>query len=329
MHSYQSFLKQEKRPQKAGPSPLSATQTTAEAFRLLAVQGMQMWQANLLGTLTTSDPEFVHQYRVSLRRLNSLIKVFKPTLPDCFQREWMKKLKELAQVTGEVRDLEVMQSCILQPILQRGDEEMQAQISGVLAACDKARLAATAEVYKLGVGVPVLLFGRDIQELTAEDFPKNLQRFGERRLSAMHGTALKRLSKTLKSPTPENAHRFRIALKHLRYSCEFFAPLFDSEEMAEYAKSIAALQDELGFINDFHVSLCTLKLWADRGNISLAARESVAAWHRAHADAVLESALHAGESVLNRCLPWCTECERRGLSSIPRRLKHEVLLEIQ
>jgi adenylate cyclase len=310
---YQQFLNQEAAPQKAAPSPLSVTQTTAEAFCLLATQGMQMWQANLLGTLTSSDPEFVHQFRVALRRLNCLIKVFKPVLPDRFRQQWTKKLKELSQITGGIRDLEVMQSCILQPILHSGDQAAQAHVSAVLVAHDKARQAALAEMRQLSDGGAALRFARDIQELSTDDFPKNLP-FAEKKLSGLYSHAVKRMAKALKSPAPDNVHRFRIALKHLRYSCEFFAPLFDNEEITRYAKTIAKLQDEFGFVNDFHVALSRLQTWVEQGDISTDARQAIAAWHRARAQETQERALHLAESVLGACLPWCTECERRGLS---------------
>lgn len=326
---YQLFLNQEDTPQKTAPSPLDVKQTSAEAFHLLATQGMQVWQANLLGTLTLPDQEFVHQFRVSLRRLNSLLKVFKSALPDRFQRQWTQRLKDLSQITGDVRDLEVMQNCILQPIQQSSDQQAQALVSAVLVVSEEERQAALAQVQQLGFGGPVLLFARDIQELATDDFPKNLPRFAEKQLSGLHRNALTRLAKTLKSPTSTNAHRLRIALKHLRYSCEFFAPLFDNEEMVLFAKSVANLQDEFGFINDFHVSLSRLQIWVEQGAVSRDAREAIAAWHSAHAQEVLGSALHLAESVLSRCLPWCTECERRGLSSIRRRLKQNILLKVE
>ena len=91
----------------------------------------------------------------------------------------------------------------------------------------------------------------------------------------------------------------------------------------------AKLQNEFGFINDFHVSLSRLQVWVDQGAVSWEAREVISAWHITHAQEVLWSALHHAESVLSRCLPWCTECERRGLSTIRRRLHHSIKLKVE
>jgi len=323
---YQLFLNRQPSPQKAALSPLHVKQTSAEAFEILATQGLHLWQANLLGALTSSDEEFVHQFRVSLRRLNSLIKVFKPALPDRFQRKWTKNVKKLSQITGDVRDLDVMRSGILQPMLQSDNPQHQTAAAAALVALDKDKQEALTQMQQLGYGGPILLFARDMQELATEDFPKNLPRFAEKQLTGLHHNALKRLEKTLKSPTPESAHRFRIALKHLRYSSEFFAPLFDNEEMLQFAKAIASLQDKLGFINDFHVALSRLQNWVKLGTVPNEVRDAIAEWHTAHAQEVLRNALQLAESEMRRCLPWCTECERRGQTPTHRRLKHDITL---
>lgn len=325
---YQLFLKQAIAPQKASASLLGAKQSSAVAFHLLANQGMQMWQANLLGTLTSQDQEFVHQFRVSLRRLGSLVKVFKPALPERYQAKWTKRFKALSKTTGDVRDLEVMRSGIVEPMLQSDDPEIQAHAKAALAALESARQEALVQLQQLHYGGPILLFARDLQELDTDDFPNNLPRFAEKQLSGLHCIALKRLVKTLKSPTPERAHRFRIALKHLRYSCEFFAPLFDDAEMVEYARAVAGLQDAFGFINDFHVALSRLQVWVAQKTVQKECRAAVAAWHTPPAQAVLANALHLSESVMSRCQPWCTECEQRGLTTIRRRLQEEIILRV-
>ena len=325
---YQLFLQQASCPQKALPSPLNVKHSAAEAFRILASQGMQTWQANLMGTLTAQDEEFVHQFRVSLRRLNSLLKVFKPALPGRFQGRWTKRVKALSQITGDVRDLDVMRAGILEPMLQSADLSVRLPAEAAVAALDQARREAGEQVQQLRYGGPVLLFARDLHDLDTDDFPKNLPRFAEKQLAGLHRRAVKRLAGTLKAPTPESAHRFRIALKHLRYSCEFFAPLFDNAEMMEYAKAVAGLQDAFGFINDFHVALSRLQGWVKQDAITRETREAIAAWHTPHAQTALADALHLAEAVMSRCQPWCTECERRGLTGIRRRIQHDIKLQL-
>lgn len=317
---YRLFLSQEPDSQKGERSALTARCVPADSFQILAGQGLQMWQANLLGALTSPSPEFIHQYRVALRRLGSLLEVFKPFLPGPFQRQWAKRFRKLSQVTGDSRDLDVMR----ESILRNDDENAQETLSVVLAAWESARQTAQAQLEQLSYGAPVLMFARDLRELSPDDFPRSLSRLAERQVSELHRKAAKRLARSQKSPTLDNAHGFRIALKHLRYACEFFAPLFDEEEMLRYAKSVAKLQDELGFVNDFHVALVRLRHWADQGAISKKNRDEVANWHMEHARDTLAASLGTAEAVLTRCLPWCTECELRRRSPRQRSARHDV-----
>ena len=326
---YQLFLNHVVSPQKAAQSPLTTKHAPAAAFQILARQGMQTWQANLLGTLMFQEQEFIHQFRVSLRRLNSLIKVFKPALAERYHAQWTNQVKTLSQITGDVRDLDVMRSGILEPILQSDSPQIREHAKAALSALDTAKQQAGEQLRQLRYGAPALMFARDLQDLDTDGFPKNLPRFAENQLSGLHRNAIKRLNKVLKAPTPGSAHRFRIALKHLRYSCEFFAPLFDNAEMTEYAKAIAGLQDAFGFINDFHVALSRLQDWVEQEAISKQASEAVAEWHTPHAQEVLASAPHLAEAVMSRCQPWCTECERRGWTALRRRIHQDVKLQVE
>lgn len=99
--------------------------------------------------------------------------------------------------------------------------------------------------------------------------------------------------------------------------------------MVEYAKAVAGLQDAFGFINDFHVALTRLNDWVEQAAIPKETREAVAGWHTPHAQAVLADALILAESVMSRCQPWCTECERRGLTVIRRRMQHDIKLQVE
>lgn len=312
---YQLFLDKTPTPERAMPSALEPKQTSAAAFLLLARQGMQVWQANQLGIVTLESPGFVHQFRVALRRLGSLLKVFKPLLGDGFYQEWSARLKVLSRITGDVRNLDVMREALLQPILKSSDPLIRQTAAAAVAVCDKARQEAEAQVQHLRYGWPVLKFASALEALPTRDFPKNLPRFAENRLSALHRKTVKKLKRALASTTPDNAHQLRIALKHLRYSCEFFAPLFDREELSKYAKVIAGLQDDLGFVNDVHVTLTQLQGWIDDSRISSETRDCVAKWHAAEVTETLKQALPRAEILLGRCLPWCGECKRRGRSS--------------
>ena len=319
---YRLFLNEVDQPVKFGSSPVTAAMTPGEAFKAIALRAQACWQVNQLGAMASDDPEYVHQFRVALRRLNTLLKVFSPVLDDDLAARWSEDLKGLAGLTGEARDLDVMLETVLKPMRAESlGKSGKALVEIAIQACKKARKAAEKAVGKLETGQQLLQFSRDIDLLPSRGTVLGIEAFAEKRLGKMHRRAVKRLKLARKSLTPENAHSLRISLKHLRYSCEFFAPLFDESAMLKFAKDVAALQDELGVINDLHMALIRLAQWAETDKMLRETRDFIADWHAGRITRKLSAALMPAEALLGTCLPWCKECDRQGLEARNKKSK--------
>ena len=61
---------------------------------------------------------------------------------------------------------------------------------------------------------------------------------------------VKKRARIAKSREEGDVHRLRIALKKLRYTAEFFAPLYPKKDVARYLKKLRGLQNHLGDLND-------------------------------------------------------------------------------
>ena len=326
---YRLFRKTAERPLKTGKTPVHGDLTPCEAFRAIALQGQQTWQANLLGALASDDPEYIHQFRVSLRRLNTLVRVFKPVIGQEFYDAWADRLKALAATSGEARDLDVMRDEILRPMLcSEGGGEHEACVSRALDALAAARTLAGESFDRQRHGPPLLRFVRDLELLPEPAAPQRLVDFAEARLAGLQRKAAKRLATTVHKPTPENAHRFRISLKHLRYACEFFAPLFDEATLTAFARDVATLQDDFGCINDLYVALNRLEQWSASNAELKTARDYIARWYDGRFDKRLAGALDNASAILGQCLPWCGECDRRQIAGIRKRLKQGIAVRI-
>jgi CHAD domain-containing protein len=59
-----------------------------------------------------------------------------------------------------------------------------------------------------------------------------------------------RRAKHLDELDEKERHKLRIALKKLRYSAEFFAPLFKGKRVARFIEKLSGLQDAFGDMND-------------------------------------------------------------------------------
>jgi len=75
--------------------------------------------------------------------------------------------------------------------------------------------------------------------------PKTAERMLERQVKRV-----KKRGRTARSEDEGDLHRLRIALKKLRYTAEFFAPLYPKKEVARYLQELRGLQNHLGDLND-------------------------------------------------------------------------------
>ena len=103
---------------------------------------LEVIEANLPGTLADTDPEFLHDLRVAVRRTRALQRelrgVFAPERLEASRREF----RHLQQITGPMRDLDVQllefdDAAAALPAEQRGDLE---PLRGVLAATRRRAL---------------------------------------------------------------------------------------------------------------------------------------------------------------------------------------------
>lgn len=250
---YALFLETPLRPFKCKPAPINDSQTPVEAFRSIALNCLEHFQRNEKGLTCNSDPEFIHQARVALRRLRSAIKLFGPVLPPEFVIAYGKTWQTLATALGDARNWDVFLEETLPPIatafpddktigrLRKAAEQRiqnaRKSIAGLLAVREYPRLLLefTAAIYTLGDTQPIPLgeFARQQIDIRVRKAKK---------LALRHQTL-----------NPEERHKMRIAFKKLRYTLEFFAPLLPQRRLKPYLAALGQLQDELGLIND-HVT---------------------------------------------------------------------------
>src|SRR5690606_23957499 len=116
-------------------------------------------------------PEFIHQLRVALRRLRSLLHLFAPALPPAFVDEWKTTLRDTARRLGEARDLEVLYEELLAPVqasdVTAGDALLRLQ---ALArdARDHARADALRNLALTGQGRTMLAFSLALHRLPGD-----------------------------------------------------------------------------------------------------------------------------------------------------------------
>ena len=214
-------------------------------------------------------PERIHQARVAIRRLRSVLSVFAPVLPSLTRRALGQELNALASRLGDAREGDVFLAETLAPMEEWLPEERSLsslRLSGAVLREKAAEAALAAVAGERAAERRVSAAFMDLSLRLAAWFdagiwpePPNadaqfwldqpLVSLAQELLTKRHRKLLKS-AKGLKNPRPEELHALRIEAKKLRYTSEFFVRLFPGKAARRYVVALARIQDILGTIND-------------------------------------------------------------------------------
>lgn len=223
---------------------LSACQTLQQLL-LSELSTIRHWRkVAIKGT----DPEGVHQLRVSLRKMRSALTVFRPVLKASYRKYWRRKLKSLARQLDNARDLDVFLLTQFQP------EQADTPLHSILIS--KKRIIDKQLSRQLKSGQFNQYRRRLKRELKHPHWQKKHCRHHTMSLSALASQELNLLyqhvqqRQALQLSDETALHQLRIACKALRYGCEFLKPVLDSHKQQKFVEKLKALQDQLGDIHD-------------------------------------------------------------------------------
>ncbi|TVO66849.1 CYTH and CHAD domain-containing protein [Denitromonas ohlonensis] len=305
---YRLFLDTPDAPRQAAKSAIHAKQSPLDAFRTLAFDGLQQWQENTLGALVHDDPEYVHQLRVALRRLRSLIRLFGPVLPDAFAERWTEVLRDTAADLGDTRNIDVLLSDILDPA--EPEPLMGATLTDplrahALALRDAARADAQTRLTHADHGQRILGFAADIHQLNGDalNAAADLTAFARLQLATLRKRARKRFT-TADILDPDQLHDLRVSLKQLRYGIEFFRPLFGGKDVKQYLAGVRQAQADLGYLNDAAIARSLMLDWADREPALIGPAHFTIGWHAPLYARTRRRVLLEIEALLTGKTPW-------------------------
>ncbi len=310
---------------KSGHGPVRAqavtirrSQTPVAAFRALAESCVRQWQANVWGALCDPasaadsdpdpDPEYIHQLRVGLRRLRSLLRLFAPALPETFAAIWRRRLGDNARSLDGVRDLDVLCDEVLAPVLAAcgADHAGLVRLGAALeTARGEARVAALRQLDLAAQGRLLLGFMAALYALPEADGRRRgaLVALVARRLDRALTRVARRLAAARRGD-PARLHRLRIACKQLRYGLDFCAPLLPRKAAARYVKALAKVQNKLGYLQDVEVARQRLPVFAGDVPELAEAAALVLDWHAPRCRKRGKSALRNAEALLAETPPW-------------------------
>ncbi len=236
---------------------LHPSMPAGEATRLILRRLLEMMRANEAGLKADIDTEFLHDYRIAVRRTRSALSQIRKVLPKARTVTFKKEFRTLGRLTNDLRDLDVylMAEADYRAVLPQA---MQEYITPLFDALRSRRSEALAKVV---TGLESEAYIRLIEEWSSFLHESARKNDGERVTMPVINLARKALTRQyrsivkdgntiLKHTEDELLHELRLECKKLRYLLEFFSSLFPPKELARMVKQLKRLQNNLGTFTD-------------------------------------------------------------------------------
>ncbi|HUC11113.1 MAG TPA: CYTH and CHAD domain-containing protein, partial [Stellaceae bacterium] len=224
-----------------------------------------------LGHMLRSEPaalagklEGVHQMRVAMRRLRSLLSAVKKMLPEA-ERRWVSdQIAALTGTLGPARNLDVFATELLPPA--RDEAPDQPGWDELSRASEDARTAAhgrVADAIRSPQHTAVLL--RLLRWFETRGWRQGRNGDPDEALSVTIGDVapavldrrrkkVRQRSRHFRQLPARRRHRLRIAVKKLRYTIELLDSLYVERDARPFIKRLKRVQDDLGHANDVRVA---------------------------------------------------------------------------
>jgi CHAD domain-containing protein len=223
----------------------------------------------LLGVIKTNEPyvkqdidtEFLHDYRVAVRRTRSVLSQVKGVFPEETGQRFKRDFAYVGRLTNQLRDLDVYllaESAFqdrlpaemhddLNPLFEylraQRDQVLQEVIDG-FESDEYARILNEWESF-LNESVP--------PKPTAAGAAQPIINLARQRIYKRYKRVIKDGTYILDHTQDQLLHDLRIEVKKLRYLMEFFASLFPAKPMNRLIKQLKRLHNNLGDFNDLFV----------------------------------------------------------------------------
>ena len=238
-------------PVRAGRIDLSHAKTPHGALIDVAASVTRQWLGNEAGVRYGAGTEFVHQMRVALRRLKTLLKTFPRWVDDPWERTIAPDLDWLGALLGRARDLDVFVDATL-PALAGADIGAGGWAPLKTRATvhrDEAREQLRAALRTRRYAALLLAWLQWLAALRGSTGPasmmhKTLAGYARKRVRKHYGRLIAKPALT--ALTPAERHRRRIEAKRLRYTLEFFESLASHKTRRKIAKQLGRIQSVLG-----------------------------------------------------------------------------------
>ena len=251
---------------KAQPSPdvtfeINKNELADVGLRTVLVQLIaQILVAQQVFLADPASPEHIHELRISIRRLRSLLEFYGPLGDHERCKYHQAELRKLGQILGVLREIDVAyvawEQCSDGPFTHL---ESTISLGDMLAKNRKLEAEKVVETLQAGLTTPILLdmwamLTDSSKEQQRIEYHLTVGEYSVRRLSGWLETVTKQ-SKTIDWTAIENVHKLRLQIKKIKYAVEVLEPIL--YEVSQLIVRQDTLQYNLGLLSDAN-STCRL-----------------------------------------------------------------------
>lgn len=248
---------------------LSSETPIEVVIRNILLRLLEIMKANEWGIRADLDSEFLHDFRVAIRRSRTALGQIRGVLPHQIWDQFSRKFAWLGEITGPTRDLDVY---LLNfeayknslPLPVRDDLDPLYYFLGKHRIIEHKKLVTYLESTRYRKMIAASLAYLNAP-LPARSILPNANRpaldVANERIWRMVRRVIREGETINASSPPEDLHELRKSCKKLRYLMEFFQSLYPSDEIKQLIKLLKLLQNQLGEYQDLHVQLASLAIF--------------------------------------------------------------------
>lgn len=254
-----------------------------QAFKIILLRLLEIIQQNTSGCIKGRDTEFMHDYRVALRKIRVVLKQLKLHYPQAASTEYRRFFSRLGKLTNPVRDLDVflIQLENYQPDFETSDwQQLQALRDYLLLSRAEAQNKLIEELKSSRYRQAIKQWRKHLKHSAAEndaadDPGKPVYKLADELVREVNQQTLKQGKTITRNSDAETLHSLRKMFKQLRYLVEFFSSLYPAVELRVLTQSLIDIQDNLGLFNDRHFQVAMVQAFIQQSKNDEAIKASV------------------------------------------------------
>jgi CHAD domain-containing protein len=218
-------------------------------------------RVNEQGIKDDIDTEFLHDFRVAIRRTRSALSQIREVFPAEFTERFKIDFRYLGSLTNELRDLDVYllnegtyKSMLpeflredIEPLFNHLKNKRSSALQSVIEGLESEKYALILKDWGNFLDQP------PVETTSAPNASRPIIDLASERIYKRFMVIVKDGTKALGSDEEDLLHILRIDCKKLRYLLEFFTSLYPPQQTSELIRQLKTLQDNLGEFHDLCV----------------------------------------------------------------------------